>query len=178
MVMGAALLGVSTVAFQPPQQLTRRAPNNAIFLSTTTEDDATGVISDQQSVTPKPYFYKRIDGIWRPRKPLCELFIGQSLFATRIPQCDYFDGATGPKVFLECGVGRMKGDKMINVNGMLRLGKLTGKKNRMKESVLRKKMAKVPEDELFKVYVSKISLDHGTFEGMLNMMELPTATHK
>jgi hypothetical protein len=98
------------------------------------------------------------------------LFIGERLFATRLPECDLIDGVTGPKAFLECGVGRVtdkKGQKWKIVNGMLRIGKKTGKKNRMKESVVRKRLAKMPSDSLFEVYVSRINLEHASFEGML-----------
>jgi len=118
----------------------------------------------------KPCFYKRVDGNWRTRKQLNQLFIGQRLLATRLSECDLINGVTGPKAFLECGVGRVTGAKgeWKIVNGMLRLGKRTGSKNRMKESVVRKKLAKLPDDSLFAVYVSMINLDHASFEVSLN----------
>lgn len=161
MALAAALLAVKSVAFQHLHQPTQYVHGSIVF---STAADLTDT-STGQPAGPKPTFYKRIDGMWRRRKLLNELFIGERLFATRIPQCDYIDGVTGPKIFLECGVGRMKEGKVRSVNGMLRLGKLTGRKNRMKESVIRKKIAKIPEDKMIEVYVSRINLDHGTFEG-------------
>jgi hypothetical protein len=126
----------------------------------------TAANNTEQPIELKPCYYKRVDGVWRPRKQLKELFIGQRLFAVRKPECDLLDGITGPKVFLECGVGRVKDKEGQNwkiVNGMLRLRR--SGKIRMKESNLRKKLAKLPDDSMFAVYVSKINLEHASFEG-------------
>jgi predicted RNA-binding protein with RPS1 domain len=111
-------------------------------------------------------YYRRIDGSWKPRKELSRLFIGERLFATRLPSCDFLEGKTGPKVFLECGVGKKsKGNKWNIVNGMLRIP--TGKKG-MKPSVIRKKVNKIPSDTLIEVFVSRIGLEHGSFEVCLS----------
>ena len=166
----SALMQVSSVAFQYNNHHTRvHAPIK--FSSDKISSDI------KQPVEPKPCFYKRIDGLWRQRKQLNELSIGQRLFAVRRSECDYIDGITGPKVFLECGVCRLtnkKGRTWDAVNGMMRLGKRTGRNNRMKESVVQKKLAKLPDDALFPVYVSKINLDHGSFEGKLRWCTIAT----
>ena len=155
-------------AFKIQQQTLAYKPRISLF-STAIETQTNE--AEQPLDSPKPCFYKRVDGNWRARKQLNQLFIGQRLMATRLSECDLINGVTGPKAFLECGVGRVtdtKGEWKI-VNGMLRLGKRTGKKNRMKESVVRKKLAKLPDDSLFAVYVSKINLVHASFEGKLQL---------
>ena len=126
--------------------------------------DAT-IATQQRSGKPSASgecYYKRIDGPWKPRKELSSLAIGQRLFATKLlPKTDLLDGKTGPKVFLECGIGRKneKGKWSI-VNGMARIGR-----RGMKKSVVRKKLMKnFPPDTLIEVYVSKISPEEGRLE--------------
>ena len=80
---------------------------------------------------------------------------------------DLLDGKSGPKLFLECGVGRnSKGNKWSIVNGMLRIGK-----KGMKKGVIRKKIKKMPPNTLIEVYVSRIRAEEGTFEVCLNKDE-------
>lgn len=135
-------------------------------VSITTTAASNDSVSSTKSESGECY-YRRIDGPWRPRKELHNLFIGERLFATRLPSCDLLEGKTGPKVFLECGVGRKsKGGKWSIVNGMLRIGK-----RGMKTSVARKKGKKIPPDSLVEVYVSKLRLDHGSFEVCLSREE-------
>ena len=69
----------------------------------------------------------------------------------------------GPKVFFECGVGRRGRNNWSICNGMLRLGR-----RGMKNSVVRKKLKKLPPGELLEVYVSRVRPDHGSFEVCLN----------
>eukprot|EP00579_Thalassiosira_antarctica_P008581 CAMPEP_0201884638 /NCGR_PEP_ID=MMETSP0902-20130614/17472_1 /ASSEMBLY_ACC=CAM_ASM_000551 /TAXON_ID=420261 /ORGANISM="Thalassiosira antarctica, Strain CCMP982" /LENGTH=321 /DNA_ID=CAMNT_0048413635 /DNA_START=72 /DNA_END=1037 /DNA_ORIENTATION=+ len=112
-------------------------------------------------------WYRRVDGPWKPRKDLTCLKIGQRLFATRLPESDLLHGKTGPKVFLECGVGKRNNKgKWSIVNGMVRIGK-----RGMKTSVVRKKTTKMPQNTLLEVYVSKIRLDEGGFEVCMNREE-------
>ena len=137
-----------------------------VFLSITTTAASNDSVSSNKSESGECY-YRRIDGPWRPRRELHSLFIGERLFATRLPSCDLLEGKTGPKVFLECGVGRKsKGGKWNIVNGMLRIGK-----RGMKPSVARKKVKKRMSDSLVEVYVSKLWLDHGGFEVCLSREE-------
>ena len=125
-------------------------------------------IAKKGSGKPSPSgacFYKRADGSWKPRKELDQLVVGERLFATRLSEYDLLGGKTGPKVFLECGIGRRnnKWKKWNIVNGMCRLGR-----KGMKKSVIQKKMKRLPSDSLVEVYVSKIRLDEGTLEVCLN----------
>lgn len=121
----------------------------------------------QKTVSEKKCYYRRVDGPWRPRKELRCLSIGERLFATRLPESDLLEGKTGPKVFLECGVGsRSNSGKWSIVKGMGRVGR-----RGMKKSLVRKKIKKWPENTLIEVYVSKISLAEGRLEVTLNKEE-------
>ncbi|KAL9185093.1 hypothetical protein ACHAXT_002870 [Thalassiosira profunda] len=112
-------------------------------------------------------YYKRADGPWRPRKELGSLAVGERLFATRLPGSDLLNAKTGPKVFLECGIGR-KDDKgrWCIVNAMVRLGR-----RGMKSSVIRKKIRKLHPSELVEVYVSRVSPEEGRLEVCLTRDE-------
>ena len=79
---------------------------------------------------------------------------------------DLLDGKSGPKLFLECGVGKRNNNKWSIVNGMLRIGK-----KGMKKGVMRKKIKKMPPNKLIEVYVSRIRVEEGTFEVCLNKDE-------
>lgn len=78
------------------------------------------------------------------------------------------NGKTGPKAFVECGIGRRRNSKgkWSIVNGMIRLGK-----QGMKISLARKKASKIPSDTLVEVYVSKVNLDEATLEVCLSREE-------
>lgn len=77
------------------------------------------------------------------------------------------NGKTGPKAFVECGIGRRNSKGKWNiVNGMVRLGK-----KGMKISLARKKASKIPTDTLVEVYVSKVNLDEATLEVCLSREE-------
>ena len=139
---------------------TRRRNVCTSLTATTTSND----VSTSKKSESGECYYKRIDGSWKPRKELSRLVLGERLFATRLPECDLLDGKTGPKLFFECGVGRKTKGNWNIVNGMFRM---PGKKN-MKPSVVRKKAKKIPTDSLIEVYVSKIWLEHGSFEVCLS----------
>lgn len=76
---------------------------------------------------------------------------------------DLLDGKSGPKLFLECGVGKRNNNRWSIINGMLRIGK-----KGMKKGVMRKKIKKIPPNKLIEVYVSRIRVEEGTFEVCLN----------
>jgi len=151
---------------QPPHHYsrsTRRRNGCTSLTATATSND----VSDSKKSKSGECYYKRIDGSWKPRKELSSLFVGERLFATRLPKCDLLDGKTGPKLFFECGVGKKTRGEWSIVNGMLRI---PGKRG-IKPSVIRKKAKKIPNDSLIEVYVSKIRLDHGSFEVCLSREE-------
>eukprot|EP00985_Skeletonema_marinoi_P019590 scaffold11309_cov122-Skeletonema_marinoi.AAC.2 len=90
---------------QPPHHYsrsTRRRNGCTSLTATATSND----VSDSKKSKSGECYYKRIDGSWKPRKELSSLFVGERLFATRLPKCDLLDGKTGPKLFFECGVGK------------------------------------------------------------------------
>ncbi|KAL7530804.1 hypothetical protein ACHAWF_003517 [Thalassiosira exigua] len=140
----------------------QRVPSTTIATSA----GANVIVSEQDKkrTSSGECYYRRIDGSWKPRKDINSLFIGERLFATRLPESDIVNGKTGPKVFFECGVGRKTGKgKWKIVNGMARLGR-----RGMKPSVVRKKIMKMPHDSLIEVYVSRIRLEQGKFEVCLS----------
>lgn len=143
---------------QQPHYLSTRRRNVCISITATATSNAVSTSNKSES---GECYYKRIDGSWKPRKELSRLRIGERLFATRLPECDLLTGKTGPKLFLECGVGRKTKGNWNIANGMLRI---RGMKKGMKPSVVRKKVKNIPSDSLIEVYVSKISLEHGSFE--------------
>jgi len=140
----------------------RNCPSTLLLMLASVEDlsDSTLASTAENKSTSNLCYYKRIDGSWKPRKELQSLFIGERLFGRRLAGCDLLNGKKGPKVFFECGIGKKNSKgKWSIVNGMLRLGK-----RGIKDSVVRKKLQKLPSDNLIEVYVSKINLDHGSFE--------------
>ena len=47
------------------------------------------IITTKEGGKPSPSgkcYYKRSDGSWKPRKELDDLFIGERLYATRLPE--------------------------------------------------------------------------------------------
>jgi len=106
----------------------------------------------------KPCLYKTSDG-WRQRVELDRLEVGQKIFGYRIPGADLLDGKTGPKLFFECGIGRInaKGEWQM-VSAMLRF-----QTKYKKVSVIRKKTKKLSGKRI-ELFVHKIRLDHGQLE--------------
>jgi predicted RNA-binding protein with RPS1 domain len=113
---------------------------------------------EHTSDTVTPLCFYKENGQWKERIQLNQLQVGQELLGVKINSSDLLDGKTGPKIFFECGVGRIdKRGKWQIVNGMMRL--------KGKPSVLRKKLGKkFPKDTLIPVFVSKIRLASGDFE--------------
>ena len=113
-----------------------------------------------QDDEPKLCYYKHPSGRWRQRIELKTLKVGQEIvMAERIGKADLLSAKTGPKIFFECGVGRIdaKGNWQM-VSGMLRLGK-----RYMKPSVVRKKIAKLAGKPV-SLYVRKVRLETGELE--------------
>lgn len=97
--------------------------------------------------------------------------VGQVLQGTKLKKNDILNGKTGPKVFFECGVGRIdpNGNWRI-VNGMVRLGTRFSPK----PSVIRKrvdKLNKSSDRELIELYVHKIRSDCAQLELRLQPIE-------
>jgi len=105
-----------------------------------------------------------VKGGWRPRLQLKDLKVGQKLVGEKISKADLLLAKTGPKIFYECGVGRIdtKGNWQM-VSGMLRVSKSFAK-----PSVVRKKVEKLSGKPI-ELYVHKISLDTGRLEVTLSL---------
>lgn len=103
---------------------------------------------------------------WTPRIELAELVVGQKLEGAVVVQ-EKLDGRTGPKVWVDCGVGRYKKSWKIQT-AMLRLGG-----SNMKISVATKKAARLRKKKQFPVYVSRIRLDNDQMEVTLDEKQEP-----
>ena len=124
--------------------------------SSTAHDEESSVASCPPSVTPSYWKPKGEGKSWKERKQLRDLRFGQKLSGHVV--AELLDGRTGPKVFIECGVGtcNRKGNWSI-VNGMLRL-------NREKKSVTKKRSQRLRKQDQIEVYVSRIQAGCGRLE--------------
>merc|ERR1719203_2563385 len=124
--------------------------------------------------SPKPCSYRYSENSrWMKRVELKDLKVGQQLKGIKLNQ-DLLNGKTGPKVFFECGVGRIDANQNWQiVNGMCRLGT----RFKPKASVIRKRISKLKKQaqmlEPIDLYVSKIRLDNQQLEVSLS----PPSTH-
>lgn len=85
-----------------------------------------------------------------------DLKVGQKLSGYVVE--DFLEAKTGPKIFLECGVGRTNGDgQWRRVNGMLRL-------DRAKASVTKKRAARLRKKKQVELFVSRIQTGCGRLE--------------
>lgn len=113
---------------------------------------------------------------WRLRTDLSDLVLGQELCGVVVQEL--LVGRTGPKLWIDCGVGRYRvrakdphkhqppSPPQPNwkiTTAMLRLGQ-----GYMKESVARKKAAKLRSKDSLTVYVSRIRLAQDQFEVVLS----------
>lgn len=122
------------------------------------DNRATTNLSEQ----PQPCFWKPSwkGGKWQRRIHLDDLKVGQKLQGSFVQEL--LDGKTGPKLFFEVGVGRTdsKGQWSI-VNGMLRL-------ERAKQSVVRKRAARLRQKEFVDLWVSRVQAGCGRLEVCLD----------
>lgn len=128
----------------------------------------------------KPCFWKSPDGMcrtsqgdftpvtggWKQRVRLEDLKVGQKLIGQKISKADLLQAKTGPKIFYECGVGRIDAkNNWQMVSGMLRVAKSFDK-----PSVVRKKVARLSGKPV-ELFVHKISLDNCRLEVKLSLDE-------
>lgn len=115
-------------------------------------------LSNEAPPIEKPCFWKAeaVGSKWKERINLRDLQVGQKLTGHVVQEL--LEGKTGPKLFIECGVGRTnsKGEWSI-VNGMLRLG-------RSKISVAKKRAARLRKKDEIEVYVSRVQIGCGRLE--------------
>jgi predicted RNA-binding protein with RPS1 domain len=121
-------------------------------------------VDDPPVARPSFWKPKGNDKSWRERKQLKDLKFGQKLSGYVVGEL--LDGRTGPKVFIECGVGRCnrKGDWSM-VNAMLRL-------NREKASVVKKRVQRLRKQDQIEVFVSRIQEGCGRLEVVQNAEDL------
>jgi len=95
---------------------------------------------------------------------LDDLKVGQPVKGTVVQEL--LDGKTGPKLFLEVGAGRTNSEgKWSIVYAMLRL-------SRTKESVVRKRAARLRAKESIDVWISRVQRDCGRLEVCLDVEEI------
>ena len=103
--------------------------------------------------------YQTASGRWEQRRELAELKVGEKLLGRKVDGCDLLDGKTGPKIFFECGVGRIDSQGRWHiVNGMLRLGRRGARK-----SVTAKRVQRLAEKDV-DLYVTRIDTATGMLE--------------
>ena len=103
--------------------------------------------------------YQTASGRWEQRRELAELQVGEKLMGRKVDGCDLLDGKTGPKVFFECGVGRIDPQGRWHiVNGMLRLGRRGARK-----SVTAKRVQRLADKDV-DLYVTRIDTATGMLE--------------
>jgi predicted RNA-binding protein with RPS1 domain len=91
--------------------------------------------------------------------------VGQALEGAVVVQ-EKLDGKTGPKVWVDCGVGLYKKNDWMIQTAMLRLGNT-------KASVAAKKAARLRNKKHFPVYVSRIRLENDQLEVTLEPELIP-----
>jgi len=116
---------------------------------------------------PKLCFWRPPNGWWEERIKFEDLQVRQNL--TGVVFQDLLDGKTGPKVFFDCGVGKIDSDgEWKIVNGMMRLGK-----RNMKKSVAQKKSSRFRQKkDGVELYVSRIFPEAGRFEVMTSLEDV------
>ena len=110
--------------------------------------------------------FRPVKGGWKQRLQLKDLTVGQKLIGEKKPNADLLQAKKGPKIFYECGVGRIdaKGNWQM-VSGMFRVSK-----SYAKPSVVRKKVQRLTGKPV-ELIVHKISLATGTLEVKLSSEE-------
>ncbi|MGK3757919.1 MAG: putative RNA-binding protein with RPS1 domain [Bacillariaceae sp.] len=153
----------------PPANVISSKSKSTLRLLSTTKDTEESVTekllaidnSNNNESSPKKCFWKPSRSNtkwWQERKLLDELKVGQELSGCYLVE-DLLTGNTGPKLFFECGIGRInpKSGNWSISNGMLRL-------SREKISVSRKRTARFRKKNNITLYVSRIQKECGRFE--------------
>lgn len=163
------LLSVTSVEWGSSAFLLNSSRRRLVVPKATSDTSAETAEERRHCVYRSPVTHK-----WTPRIELSELTVGQALEGAMIVQ-DKLDGRTGPKVWVDCGVGRHKSsnNSWKIQTAMLRLGGPN-----MKVSVASKKAARLRKKQPFTVFVSRIRLDNDQLEVTLLEEEIPTAVEQ
>lgn len=184
-IVGISIL-LTSVAFSiPPHSQNQSNVRNDRFKSTSIRH-----LSQEQDSTSeaelfddgiKPSYWKSPDGIvrtadgeykvvkggWKPRIQLKDVKVGQMLIGEKIPKADLLGGKTGPKIFFECGVGRINSKgKWQMVSGMLRVAK-----SYSKPSVVKKKAERLSGRPV-ELFVHRIYPESGRMEVKLSLEDV------
>jgi len=129
-------------------------------VAASTASETTTTTKESRGPYERPCRYN-LSGRWIDRVELQHLEIGQNLTGVQLEnKYNLLAGKTGPKVFFECGVGRVDAEgRWQMVNGMLRLGKKGTKK-----SVTRKRADRLGGGREVELFVSNIDLNSGRLE--------------
>lgn len=138
----------------------------AVAATTTTTTSSSSY--DGATNQPKPCFWRLPSGAWEQRINFDDLEVGQKLLGVVVQE--RLDAKTGPKVWLDCGVGRIDrggaGEWHI-VTGMNRI-------RDRKESVMIKKVARLRKKlDGVDVWVSRKYPENGMFEVVTREEEIP-----
>ena len=120
---------------------------------------AAAAVDAAQAPRRKKCGYQTASGRWEQRRELAELIVGEKLLGRKVDGCDLLDGKTGPKIFFECGVGRIDSQGRWHiVNGMLRLGRRGARK-----SVTAKRVQRLTDRDV-DLYVTRVDTATGVLE--------------
>jgi predicted RNA-binding protein with RPS1 domain len=176
-----------TVAFSIPSHYSRFPLN----VRNSHDDESSSVLDFSQDGTTsetaiddgtiKPCYWKSPDGLvrtangetkiikggWKPRIQFQDIKVGQKLIGEKISKADFLGGKTGPKIFFECGVGRIdsKGNWQM-VSGMLRVAK-----SYAKPSVVKKKVERLSGRPV-ELFVHRVYPESGQMEVKLSLEEV------
>ena len=115
-----------------------------------------------------PCFWRLPTGAWEKRLNVDDLSIGQKLTGVLVQEL--LDAKTGPKVWFDCGVGRIEDGSWKIVTGMHRI-------RERKESVLVKKVARLRKKrDGTDLWVSRIYQANRMFEVVTREEDVPTTT--
>jgi predicted RNA-binding protein with RPS1 domain len=175
-VLGAFLLLASAASWQSARPIASR-PTRVQSTSESHNDvslvdlaPSNQTIGSELSQRP-PCYYRTPNNRWRQRLELADLSVGQELQGV-VVQEKLFGARTGPKIWLDVGVGRFKKDQWRICTAMMRLGYA-------KESVAKKKVAKLRAKPTgFPVYVSRIRLDQDQLEVVQSADDLAQYTRQ
>mmetsp|Transcript_10722 Transcript_10722/g.30155 ORF Transcript_10722/g.30155 Transcript_10722/m.30155 type:complete len:363 (+) Transcript_10722:359-1447(+) len=128
-------------------------------ISTTTGLAGSAVDTAHERKSPRRKCGYLFEGRWEQRRDLAELSVGEKLVGRKVDGCDLLEGKTGPKIFFECGVGRIDPQGRWHiVNGMLRLGRRGARK-----SVTAKRVKRLA-DKVVDLYITRIDTATGRLE--------------
>ena len=172
-------LALHSLAFSPTTTLTQLSASTLKAVSNPIEEEAANPSPSGDEKVKHCYWespegmcrtetgdFRPVKGGWKQRLQLKDLEVGQMLIGEKISKADLLEAKTGPKIYYECGVGRIDGKgNWQMVSGMLRVAKSFAK-----PSVVKKKVQKLTGKPV-ELIVHKVSVATGTLEVQLSSVE-------